>query len=202
MSTSERSGADRHSWQRLTGRAVLAAATVVLATTAVAGSAGTAVASSATGTTALRPTAAQTTVLDAPVGTIRITNANQSLTAGVVNSNNRGNVFTTIGGNQQTVQQWNHINGGKLVSRGRSQGTTRCLETSSGGSVFIAPCVAGKSSQRWSFKEAGKQFRIQNFQTKKCLKIGSITPQQTAPVSSVECKAEAAQTWFATQVDF
>ncbi|WP_433256863.1 ricin-type beta-trefoil lectin domain protein [Streptosporangium sp. CA-135522] len=172
-------------WRRMTGSAVMGAVTAALAAIAMAVPADAAVTASAA----------------APVGTIRITNANQSLTAGVVNAGGRGNVFTTVGGNQQVVQQWNHIDGGKLVSRGRSQGTTRCLESGGGGSVFIAPCAAGRNSQKWAFKPAGKRFRIQNFQTKKCLKIGATTPQLTAAVSAVECKAQASQTWFATQAE-
>lgn len=196
MNTFKQARGESAPWKRAMSRTLVGAAAMAMAATGVAAS--TAVSAPAHAATA--GTAAATTAAAPPRGTIRITNANQSLTAGVIGANGRGTVFTSVSGNQQRVQQWNVING-TLLNRGRSARTSRCLEAGSGGSVFLAPCVTGRNSQKWAFKEDGKQFRIQNFQTKKCLRIGAETPQQTAPVTAVECKDERRQTWFATQVE-
>ncbi|WP_171074464.1 RICIN domain-containing protein [Nonomuraea basaltis] len=110
-------------------------------------------------------------------------------------------VFTSVLGNQIETQQW-VLSDGRLINKTRS----RCLEAGSGGSIFIAVC-AGKESQKWAFKLAvkgkvptGDQFRIQNFQTKGCLKIGAVNSQRNARVAAVECKAERNQNWFANTV--
>ncbi|MGI5285319.1 RICIN domain-containing protein [Nonomuraea polychroma] len=176
-------------WRRMMGRAAMGAAALTLAATAAAATGGTAMASTATATAA------------APSGTIRITNTNQGLTGGVINSNGNGKVFTSIIGNQFAAQQW-VLSDDRLINKKQN----RCLEAGSGGSVFIAVC-AGKQSQKWAFKLAvkgkvptGDQFRIQNFQTKTCLKIGAINPRQNARVAAVECKAERNQNWFANTV--
>ncbi|MGP3959970.1 ricin-type beta-trefoil lectin domain protein [Nonomuraea sp. 3N208] len=176
-------------WRRMMGRAAMGAAALTLAATAAAATAGAAVASTATATAA------------APSGTIRITNTNQALTGGVINSKGNGAVFTSVLGNQIETQQW-VLSDDRLINKTRS----RCLEAGSGGSIFIAVC-AGKKSQKWAFKLAvkgkvptGDQFRIQNFQTKDCLKIGAVNSQRNARVAAVECKAERNQNWFANTV--
>ncbi|WP_328738699.1 RICIN domain-containing protein [Streptomyces erythrochromogenes] len=129
--------------------------------------------------------------------------SNLSLTAGGVGPSGKGEVFARIGGVHENVQSWNFLRD-KIISRGASSGDNlRCLESDSGGNVFIAKCVTGKDSQKWAHKLAQKapgafrdQVRIQNFQSKKCLTIGSATGRGTAEVAAKDCKDEAtSQRW-------
>ncbi|MEV4165316.1 hypothetical protein [Nonomuraea dietziae] len=181
-------------------RVAIGAVTAALATTAVASPAA---ASTGVSTDVVTSAAAP------PAGTLHISNRRTSLAleVGDVGASGRGKVFSTFprGGND-VEQQWNFINGGKLVSRKLVRGQTVCLETDNAGRLFVARCVGGKQTQKWAFKLAvdapgpfKDAFVIQNFATKKCLASAEPNGRRNAQVGVGSCRSgNALQQWTAS----
>ncbi|MGN9841534.1 hypothetical protein ACTMTI_25745 [Nonomuraea sp. H19] len=143
-----------------------------------------------------------------PAGTLNISNRKTNLTleVGDVGASGKGQVFSRFArGGNDVEQQWNFINGGKLVSRKLVRGQTVCLEADSAGRLFVARCVGGKQTQKWAFKLANDApapfkdaFRMQNFATKKCLTSAQPNVRGNAEVGVGSCKGGSLlQQWFA-----
>lgn len=193
-------GATRRPRRRMAIAAVIAA----LAATAVAAPAAAssdASVGAATGTSAAAP----------PAGTLNISNrrTNLQLEVGDVGASGKGRVFSRFArGGNDVEQQWNFINGGKLVSRKLVRGRTVCLETDNAGRLFVARCVGGKQTQKWAFKLAldapgafKDAFVIQNFATKKCLTSAVANARRNAAVGVGSCRSgNLLQQWFAASL--
>ncbi|MFI6744440.1 ricin-type beta-trefoil lectin domain protein [Nonomuraea sp. NPDC050451] len=179
----------------------ISAVIAALAATAVAAPAAAsanAPAGAAAGTSAAAP----------PASTLNLSNrrTNLQLEVGDVGASGKGRVFSRFArGGGDTEQQWNFINGGKLVSRKLVRGQTVCLETDSGNRLFVARCVGGKQTQKWAFKLAlnapgafKDAFVIQNFATKKCVTSAEANARRNAAVGVGSCKSgNPLQQWFA-----
>lgn len=151
-------------------------------------------------------TGADTSAAAPPAGTLNIGNRRTGLEleVGDVGASGRGKVFSRFprGGND-VEQQWNFINGGKLVSRKLVRGQTVCLETDNADRLFVARCVGGKQTQKWAFKLAVNApapfkdaFVIQNFATKKCVASAEPNGQRNAAVGVGGCRSgNALQQW-------
>ncbi|MGI5292057.1 hypothetical protein ACQEVF_53345 [Nonomuraea polychroma] len=171
-------------------RAVIGAVNAALVATAIASPAAASTAASAGAVTAAAAAP--------PTGTLSISNRKTSLTleVGDVGSSGKGKVFSRFArGGNDVEQQWNFINGGKLVSRKLVRGQTMCLEADRASQLFVARCVGGKQSQKWAFKLAvdapapfKDAFTIQNFATKKCLVSARPNTRGNAVVGVGNCQ--------------
>lgn len=186
---------DARSWRKRMGR-VLAGTGLLVAVSAPATA--HAVPALEEGATRSGSGAHATAAANAPTGTITLANRRVgTLTAGDVGASGKGKVHTGPNkGSNLRIQDWNHINGGKLVSRQTVNGRVLCLEASED-KAFIATCEGRKLSQKWAFKIAvdapgtdGDFYRIQNFQTKECLTPIPPSNGGQLRVAVKDCKAE------------